>query len=388
MLQYLALVCFVAHAGVSHALPTSNEVLPDQELVLAFVVNRHGERTPDADELSLSNEQEKLKNLTALDGLEGLTNVGKRRAYQIGKFLRQRYGCQGRKLVSNLYLYHEIAIRCTDKDRTKMTAQVAMSALYPPELEQQWDEGVGKVWQPIPYTAVPLKEDYLRYYSNCEKFKAMMAIAKQESINEEFKPFDHLIPKLKVLTGRNFTEDPLLFETLFDLLRSQVGLGLDIPEWAKPLLPKLGEAARLAYRLYFRTHEMKKIGGGVLLNNFMNLASDIAAGKPVKNRLRLFSAHDFNIGALMEVSKVKSDQSIPEYGAVFALELYKSRSSGELSVMPVYLPQAGESTAKVLHFEGCELDEYCNFSKFQVKTKEYLLPEKEFYSICNIKTEL
>ncbi|CAH2227828.1 jg27426, partial [Pararge aegeria aegeria] len=41
-----------------------------------------------------------------------------------------------------------------------------------------------------------------------------------------------------------------------------VSLGLDIPEWAKPLLPKLGEAARLAYRLYFRYEEMKKLGGG------------------------------------------------------------------------------------------------------------------------------
>ncbi|CAG9782459.1 unnamed protein product [Diatraea saccharalis] len=388
MLQYLAIISFLAFTGGSQALPTGNEVVPDQELVLAFVINRHGERTPDADELSLSNEQEKLKNLTALDGLEGLTNVGKRRAYQIGKYLRQRYGYQGHNLVSNLYLQDEIAIRSTDKDRTKMTALVAMAALYPPEVEQQWDEGLGKVWQPVPYIAVPLSEDYLRYYSNCQRFKALMATAKQESINEEFKPFDHLIPRLKALTGRNFTEDPLLFETLFDLLRSQVGLGLDIPEWAKPLLPKLGEAARLAYRLYFRTHEMKKIGGGVLLNNFMSLASDIAAGKSITKRLRLFSAHDFNIGALMEVSKVKSDQSIPEYGAVFSLELYKSRSTGELSVVPVYLPQAGESTAKILHFHGCELEDFCSFTKFQEKTKEYLLPEKEFYSLCNIKTEL
>lgn len=42
-----------------------------------------------------------------------------------------------------------------------MTIQVAMAAAYPPEPEQQWDEGLGKLWQPIPYKAVPLSEDYV-----------------------------------------------------------------------------------------------------------------------------------------------------------------------------------------------------------------------------------
>lgn len=93
-----------------------------------------------------------------------LLQVGKRRAYQIGKFLRQRYSSEGYRLISNLYQKNEIAIRTTEKDRTKMTIQVAMAAVYPPEVEQQWDAGLGKVWQPVPYDVVPLKEDYV---SNC-----------------------------------------------------------------------------------------------------------------------------------------------------------------------------------------------------------------------------
>ncbi|KAM3956323.1 venom acid phosphatase Acph-1 [Aphomia sociella] len=388
MFRYIVLVFIISQfdASVGHAI--GNEVVRDQQLVFAMVIHRHGERTPDADELSLSNEKEKLMNLTAIEGLEGLTNIGKRRAYQIGKFIRQRYGSQGHSLLSNLYLQDEISIRSTDKERTKMTVQVAMAAAYPPEAEQQWDEGVGKVWQPVPYTAVPLSEDYLRYYSNCKHFRTLMAAAKQEAIKQELMQYNDLIPILKTRTGRNFTEDPLLFETLFDLFRSQVGLGLDIPEWGKPLLPRLSEAARLAYRLYFRTDEMKKLGGGILLNMFTEAANDISAGKPVSKRVRLFSAHDFNIGALMDVSKVKSNQSIPEYGALFALELYKSRSKGDLSVLPVYLPQAGESTAQSLHFTYCDADNYCSFNKFQEATKEYLLREKEFYDICDINTEL
>ena len=73
---------------------------------------------------------------------------------------------------------------------------------------------------------------------------------------------------------------------------------------------------------------------GVILNDFIQAASDIESGKPVKKRLRLYSAHDFNIGSLMEVTKViRHEQSIPEYGSLFALELYKSRGTGELTVV-------------------------------------------------------
>ncbi|KAJ0172519.1 hypothetical protein K1T71_011658 [Dendrolimus kikuchii] len=388
MFLYCLLLCFVANANVLHGNPSSNDILNDQQLLFAMAINRHGERSPDSDEASLSDDPERIRNITYIEGPEGLTNVGKRRAYQIGKFYRQRYGSQGHNLISNLYFRDEIALRSTEKERTKMTIMIAMAAAYPPEVEQQWDEGVGKVWQPVPYSAVPISEDYLRYYSNCKRFKQLMAEAKEEAIHNEFAVYDDLIPFLKQKTGRNFTEDPLLFETLFDLFRSLVGLGLDIPTWATPLLPRLGEAARLSYRLYFRNNEMKKIGGGVLLNTFVQAALDIIAGTPVNQRLRIFSAHDFNIGALMDVAKVKNNHSIPEYGSVFALELYRSRSTGAYSVLPVYLPQAGESSAQTFSFEGCESSTYCDFNKFMESTKDFLLPESEFYKLCDIKTEL
>ncbi|KAH9631288.1 hypothetical protein HF086_003724 [Spodoptera exigua] len=298
--------------------------------------------------------------------------MGKRRAYQIGKFYRQRYGSQGQKLISNIYHHDEIAIRSTEKERTKMTIQVAMAAAYPPEPEQQWDEGLGK----------------LRYYSNCKRFKTLMAEAQNSSMSDEFLPFMDLIPLIKNKTGEDFTGRPLWFETLYDLFRSTIGLGLHLPEWAKPILGRLGEAGRLAYRLYFRTDEMKKIGGGVLLDKFVRAGNNFIAGKQVSQRLRLFSAHDFNIGALMEVAKVENDHSIPEYGAVFALELYRSRSTGAYSVLPMYLPKAGESSAQYLRIKGCGSSSHCSFNTFKELTKEFLLPEQEFYLICGIKTEL
>lgn len=69
------------------------------------------------------------------------------------------------------------------------------------------------------------------------------------------------------------------------------------------------------------------------MDMFLKTADDLIAGKPVSQRLRLFSAHDFNIGALMEVSRMNAPYEIPDYGSVFALELYRCRRSGEYSVL-------------------------------------------------------
>jgi hypothetical protein len=65
----------------------------------------------------------------------------------------------------------------------------------------------------------------LRYYSNCKRFKDLIAEAKVEAVEQEFAQFNHLLPMLKEQTGRNFTENPLLFQTLYDLFRSQVCYG-------------------------------------------------------------------------------------------------------------------------------------------------------------------
>uniref|UniRef100_A0AAU6PBL3 acid phosphatase n=1 Tax=Comana monomorpha TaxID=1555636 RepID=A0AAU6PBL3_9NEOP len=386
MLRLVLMLAAAAQFGLIQSLTTDRS---DQELLLAYVVNRHGERTPDVDELSLSNEKERLQEFIDLHGFEGLTNIGKARVYKLGQFLRDRYGPDGYGLLSKVYYHDDIYLRSTDKERTKMTAQIVMSAVYPPPKEQQWNDDLGKLWQPVPYTAVPLSEDYLRYYSNCRRFKTLMQRAKEASVQEELAPFLDLEDLLMEKTNRNFTEDPTMYQTLYDLFRSQDALGLEIPAWANTIMPRLAEAARLAYRLYFRNEEMKKIGGGVILNDFVQDAVNIISGKTVKQRFHMYSSHDFNLGSLLEVSNVEGKEWIvPHYASLFGLELYRSKSTGKFTVQPLYLPQAGDAEPEALRFEGCHDSTYCDFSIFQSNTAKYLLPEREFYEICNIRTEL
>lgn len=49
-----------------------------------------------------------------------------------------------------------------------------------------------------------------------------MEQAKKESINEEFLPYEDLAVKLEKETGKSFTENPTLYQALFDLYKSEV----------------------------------------------------------------------------------------------------------------------------------------------------------------------
>lgn len=82
--------------------------------------------------------------------------VGKRRAYNVGRMLRRRYG----SFLDTTYYADVLEAVSTDKSRTKMSLQLVLAGLWPPNFEQMWNWQLS--WQPIPYNYVPLLSDRVR----------------------------------------------------------------------------------------------------------------------------------------------------------------------------------------------------------------------------------
>lgn len=80
--------------------------------------------------------------------------VGIRRAYKLGQYIRERYA----SLLSPQYNRSDIYIRSTDSSRTKMSVLTAMAAVYP-AYEGSWSEEIN--WVPVPYTTVPARYDFV-----------------------------------------------------------------------------------------------------------------------------------------------------------------------------------------------------------------------------------
>jgi len=81
--------------------------------------------------------------------------AGKARAYQLGKVLRKRYDC----FLGNIYYQPNIYVRSTAIVRCKMTIQLILAALYPPNDIQRWNSKLP--WQPADFSYSSQEQDGL-----------------------------------------------------------------------------------------------------------------------------------------------------------------------------------------------------------------------------------
>lgn len=76
--------------------------------------------------------------------------------------MRSRYS----DILSVEYSKDDIYIRSTSVDRALMSAAANLAGLYPPNKVQQWNNNVGKLWQPIPIHSIPMDYDSVHFISN------------------------------------------------------------------------------------------------------------------------------------------------------------------------------------------------------------------------------
>ncbi|XP_013924156.1 PREDICTED: prostatic acid phosphatase-like [Thamnophis sirtalis] len=132
---------------------------------------RHGDRSP------LSTfPKNTIKDDAWPQGYGQLTKIGIQQAYNLGKWLKDRY----KNFLISGYKPKEIYVRSTDYDRTLMSAEGVLAGLFPPLKEEEWNPDIH--WQPIPVHTVPLSEEKLLIYPiyKCPEFKRLLQQFKQQ----------------------------------------------------------------------------------------------------------------------------------------------------------------------------------------------------------------
>jgi len=81
--------------------------------------------------------------------------------YDLGKYLRQRYG----DFLPDEYSYKAVEVKCAAQTRCQESAAVAMAGLFPPGQTQTWQHsGLGALYTPITCSSLPSKQDIVRSY--------------------------------------------------------------------------------------------------------------------------------------------------------------------------------------------------------------------------------
>ncbi|XP_045511267.1 venom acid phosphatase Acph-1-like [Colias croceus] len=348
--------------------------LANTDLLMAFVVFRHGDRTPDQEELDKFPSDQHYDNIFFPYGKKALTNKGKQRGYRVGEYLRRRYN----NIISSLYLPDETHIQTTDYARTKMTVLTALAALFPPPPAQRWNPTLN--WQPVPYDTPAFEDDDFMYYYNCPRYLQLRdKVYASPEFQKRMIPYEGLYKYLSIKTKTNITtpEDVFYLDNLFQTLEN---VGVHPPQWAKEVMPKIKEVTKIEYAAEFYTSEMIRLAAGVLLEKIENVTGAAIAGEKVIPKLWLFSAHENNVAALMSAARVFRPHQ-PKYGSTISLELRKRRLTGQYGFTAVYAAEAG-GPGIILPISGCGGLPLCDYDTFLSLTREFVLSHSEYKKQC------
>ncbi|XP_045539539.1 testicular acid phosphatase [Papilio machaon] len=363
-------VVFVFCTSNAYIVRHEPDILLGTDLVLTFLVHRHGDRTPVPQYVNFSDQQEQLEELTKPIGFGQLTDAGKRRAYELGNFIRTRYG----EFLSPQYNRSEIYLRSTDSTRAKMTILVEMAGAYSSD-GHGWSEDVN--WVPVPYTTMPLQYDFLMGM-NCPKFMEHFDKISRSSV-PEMQKHSSVIDRLSSILKIDLRSRPVQIYFAYDVFVSQISMGLPVKPSIQEMMPEIKMAADTAFDLLFGLNQtMLPLQAGLLLKEFFEVSFAAVDGES-SPKVRIYSGHDVNVYALEAISRV-TPQGSPLYAALFALELRKVRETGRYVVLPVYVSSPGEPV-QYLQVKGCDL--LCDLNRFYEITSPDLIDVDEWKLRCN-----
>ncbi|XP_049878446.1 prostatic acid phosphatase-like [Pectinophora gossypiella] len=375
--------CFVLLVAVSAissgCIGATDDVTAGTELVFAFMIHRHGDRTPISTTLALVPEGDDEDVLALIEpwGYGQLTDAGKRTGFKTGEFIRRRYN----ELLSTKYNQSEIYIRSTDATRTKKTVLTAMSAVYP-VTNDSWSDTIN--WDPVPYTTVPVKYDFNTAPANCPLLIAAEKIALL-SEQPRMDPFAEVIEKVSNINGVNISALPLLITGVHNVYVSLLSLGYDVNEEIMVLMPEIKAASDVAWDIIYGDDKYLSLQAGPFLNEFFTYANKVIAGDNTQ-RVRVYSGHDINVYSLEAITQVKPRQGAPKYGALLSLELRRIVKTGQYVILPVYLGNPHDGQKQYLTVGGC--NQLCDFDSFYDITSPYLLDVATWRDECGFYEDM
>ncbi|XP_025271241.1 venom acid phosphatase Acph-1-like [Camponotus floridanus] len=337
------------------------------ELKLINVVFRHGDRTPRSDRDESFPTDPYVNDSFFPTGVGQLTNRGKKREYDLGQALRARY----KDFLGDLYLPKLVVGHSSDIDRTKMSLQLVLAALFSPtDHRQRWNTDLN--WQPIPTTYISHIDDNFYEGYECPKyFDESDRILNLPEIKKEISRFKDIMSKLTELTGKNI-EKPIDVYFLYHTFAAESSMNLTLPEWVHDYFPDgpLFDTTVFAYNINGFTPLIRKLLAGPMIRAILN---NMIAGKnpiPSNTKLYLYSGHEANIASILHAFKLYKPH-VPEYSSAVILELLEQNKQYYVKFLYYRgIPPIFDE----LQIPGCEM--LCPFDKFSYLIHD-LIPSDE-----------
>ncbi|KAL6447438.1 hypothetical protein ACFW04_001558 [Cataglyphis niger] len=344
-----------------------NKKQPVLHLELVQVVMRHGERTP----LFKETYPKDPYNESTYEpwGIGQLTNQGKLTEYRIGTMLRQRYN----HFLESIYHPRDIYAVSSDTDRTKMSLQLMLAGLYPPDTIQMWNPDLP--WLAIPTHYMPKRVDMLLKPEGCSIYQTALAeVKKMKEIRDKIAVHKDFFKFLSEKTGL-VIEEPLLVYEIYNLLTAQKTMNLTLPEWCTDeVYRKMQDLMVLEYEIRSYTTQLKRLNGGMLIKKFI----DNMNAKSIPRKMYVYSGHEVNLAAFARAHNI-SEPKIPGYGSMFIFEKMRDEESNFYIRIILWTG----STEKLLTIKLAGCDEICPLKTYLELVREIIPSDVEVTCLWN-----
>ncbi|XP_055551425.1 prostatic acid phosphatase [Wyeomyia smithii] len=315
----------------------SQQEASEERLIFAHVLFRHGDRTPI--EPYPTDPWKDPKHWTT--GWGQLTNAGKQRHLELGRWLRNRY----RSLLQQTYSNNDIYVRSTDVDRTLMSAESNLAGLYPPVGTDVWDSGIQ--WQPIPIHTTPESlDEVLAAKKACPAYDyALRKYKESEAFQQYNKSLEPIYQYITTHSGRR-VDSPTAAQNIYSCLHIEELNNFTLPDWTKQVYPEpLRSISTRSFATKTNTPQLARLKTGPLVKEMLQRFKDKINKRLKPNRsVWIYSAHDTTVSNLLN-TLLLFDLHNPPFAACVMLELRQSANSDEPFVSIYYKNTTAEPQA-------------------------------------------
>ncbi|XP_012234223.2 venom acid phosphatase Acph-1 [Linepithema humile] len=345
---------------------------------LRFVsaIFRHGDRTPE-DKETYPNDPYKDEKFYPT-GRGELTNAGKERSYQLGLLLKKLYD----NFLGSVYFQPHIYARSTHYVRSKMSLQLVLAALFPPNNQQRWHNAL--LWQPTNVRYVSPHEDGLMMPYLFPIYKEAYQKVLNTELLKRTEKYRDLMKEVSVYAGHNIT-DIFRLGMVHHTINVQLSMKLELPKAARTLHAnkRLVEVIYLIANLFTYNDELIRIGGGTLLRKIIEDMNEVINGTS-NRKINLFSGHDANVVAILRALHIKNEiYTLPSYTSSVIFELREWKGKYFVKVLYYWGIPAKLET---LSIPGCTL--LCPYDRFLNLTSTLVATDADLISLSlNLKED-
>ncbi|XP_032676162.1 uncharacterized protein LOC116846457 [Odontomachus brunneus] len=346
------------------------EIYKETSLELVSVLFNRGDRyLEEAERTSyryLLNESDK-RVMPDPDFYGPLINIGKRRAYELGKFLRKRYD----RFLGDTYNPANVYARSTQSAINKMSLQLVLAGLYPPVNQQKWNSDLD--WQPFDMTYAHWLNDSLVQPYICFRFYPVSVRQQYEKekqfLQNKISIFNETMVTLSEYTKKNITSiDDLI--NLYRLFNVYLSLGKSLPHWAEKMMQPQGELYRASILAHMIGSYPIHLNGGTILYKVLKDMKAKMNQKLTDKKINLFSGNGLNVAAVLYALKLFND-TMPQYTSSVIIELHKKDGNYFVQIL-YYLGIPPVLVKKTLHKCStlCPFDMYVQLTKSATMTDD------------------